>query len=96
MEKTDREVESGTPTDNHDNEIPFHTERTPLLDYTVASSPFAGRIGGNQEFVISSRDHDAGEVLKKLPDAVGRFCGLNVACNERETDQRTGTFGLAA
>jgi hypothetical protein len=33
----------------------------------VASSPFAGRIGGNQEFVASGDD----SILKKQPDAVG-------------------------
>ena len=34
---------------------------------TVASAPFAGRIGGNQEFVVSNDD----SILKKQPDAVG-------------------------
>lgn len=33
----------------------------------VASAPFAGRIGGNQEFVASDDD----SILKKQPDAVG-------------------------
>ncbi len=32
----------------------------------VASTPFAGRIGGNQEFIASRDD----ERLKKQPDAV--------------------------
>ena len=38
--------------------------------HAVAQSPFAGRIGGNQEFVLSRDDEAAEEVLKKLPDAV--------------------------
>jgi hypothetical protein len=37
----------------------------------VATRPFAGRIGGNQEFVVHSDSDDADEILKKQPDAVG-------------------------
>lgn len=68
MAKIDREMESGTFT--NDNDSPMEQSRR--LNYAVASAPFAGRIGGNQEFVVSSRDDDAGDVLKKLPDAVIR------------------------
>ena len=35
---------------------------------TINSRPFAGRIGGNQEFIASAGDE---EILKKQPDAVG-------------------------
>jgi hypothetical protein len=37
----------------------------------VATRPFAGRIGGNQEFVVHGDSDDADEILKKQPDAVG-------------------------
>ena len=41
--------------------------RFPSDGYTVASTPFAGRIGANQEFSVQSAG-DA-EVLEKTPDA---------------------------
>lgn len=63
--KTERQVESNTGND--DTTCDGQRSR---LDYAVASSPFAGRIGGNQEFVVTTSDDDASEVLKKLPDAV--------------------------
>ena len=36
---------------------------------TVSSRPFAGRIGGNQEFVAAPGDEKAEEILKQQPDA---------------------------
>lgn len=65
MLKTERNVESNT----EDSAAAMVAQRS-RLDYAVSSSPFAGRIGGNQEFVVTSDDDDASEVLKKLPDAV--------------------------
>ena len=38
----------------------------------VASAPFAGRIGGNQEFIAIGDDEATEEILKKQPDAVRR------------------------
>lgn len=66
MLKTERQVES-----NADGNTINMTAQHSRLDYAVSSSPFAGRIGGNQEFVVTSEDEDASELLKKLPDAVG-------------------------
>ena len=42
----------------------------------VSSAPFAGRVGGNQEFTVTSDDDKAEAILKKQPDAVrdGRMC----------------------
>lgn len=65
MSKTERQMESNMATSTSTTD-----GRHPQLDYTVASSPFAGRVGGNQDFVVTSQDDDASEVLKKLPDAV--------------------------
>ena len=49
------------------------------VQQSVATSPFAGRIGGNQEFVVSE---DA-SILKRQPDAVGDngTYGLNIVLN---------------
>jgi hypothetical protein len=33
------------------------------------SSPFAGRLGGNQEFTVDRSDPQNEELLKKVPDA---------------------------
>lgn len=38
----------------------------------VRQTPFAGRIGGNQEFVADGDDEDTEELLKKQPDAVSQ------------------------
>lgn len=86
MSKTERQMESNTVTgtSSTDGQRSRHT-------YTVSSSPFAGRIGGNQDFVVTSHDDDAGEVLKKLPDAVslGLFIDRGTTCLEH-----TGTIIL--
>lgn len=66
MSKTERQVES-----NAGDRSTAMDGQLSRLEYAVASSPFAGRIGGNQEFVVTDQDDDASEVLKKLPDAVG-------------------------
>lgn len=65
MPKTERQVEANAAA-----HAAAMDDARARLDYAVASSPFAGRIGGNQEFVVTGRDDDANEVLKKLPDAV--------------------------
>lgn len=36
----------------------------------VRQAPFAGRIGGNQEFVTLGDDEESEAILKKQPDAV--------------------------
>ena len=38
--------------------------------HRVASAPFAGRIGGNQEFIATGDDEATEEILKRQPDAV--------------------------
>lgn len=66
MLKTERQMES-----NVDSPMANTLDRQQTRPrFEVSSSPFAGRIGGNQEFVVTSEDDDASEVLKKLPDAV--------------------------
>lgn len=40
---------------------------------SLLSTPFAGRIGGNQEFTVSSSDSDFESVVSKQPDAAARF-----------------------
>lgn len=40
---------------------------------SIKSVPFAGRIGGNQEFVETGDSAESEEILKKQPDAV-RHC----------------------
>lgn len=60
------EAEIGMPMENHD---PASVGQQRLRQrYQVASKPFAGRIGGNQEFVASPDS----EELQKQPDAVSR------------------------
>jgi hypothetical protein len=61
MSKQERATED-VPSSNDDHGLYGH----PKLRLEVASSPFAGRIGGNQEFVASHDD----ERLKTQPDAV--------------------------
>ncbi|KAF2243337.1 hypothetical protein BU26DRAFT_523667 [Trematosphaeria pertusa] len=39
----------------------------------VASRPFAGRIGGNQEFILSPSDSSFDKVTSKAPDAAATF-----------------------
>ncbi|KAK4505120.1 hypothetical protein PRZ48_003083 [Zasmidium cellare] len=39
----------------------------------VADAQFAGRLGGNQEFIADVNDEDAQSLLKKQPDAVSTF-----------------------
>ena len=38
--------------------------------HSIASAPFAGRIGGNQEFIATGDDEATEEILKRQPDAV--------------------------
>lgn len=38
----------------------------------VSELPFAGRIGGNQEFTVSDDSEKSREILEKQPDAVRR------------------------
>lgn len=45
------------------------TDHVPL----VASRPFVGRIGGNQEFTISPSDSSNRELIAKVPDAAATF-----------------------
>ena len=40
------------------------------LSQPVSESPFAGRIGGNQEFTVNVDDEKAQAILRKHPDAV--------------------------
>jgi hypothetical protein len=40
---------------------------------SIATRPFAGRIGGNQEFTVSPDDPDYGSVISKQPDAAAGF-----------------------
>jgi hypothetical protein len=40
---------------------------------SIASRPFAGRIGGNQEFTVSPNDSDFHSVISKQPDAAAEF-----------------------
>ncbi|KAF2179031.1 aquaporin-like protein [Zopfia rhizophila CBS 207.26] len=40
---------------------------------SVASRPFVGRIGGNQEFTISPGDYSFQTVVSKAPDAAAKF-----------------------
>ena len=51
---------------------PAAFERVRARRHTVAEAPFAGRIGGNQEFVVHPDDEDSKELLKKQPDAVSQ------------------------
>jgi hypothetical protein len=37
---------------------------------TISEKPFAGRIGGNQEFTVSNESEEGRNVLEKQPDAV--------------------------
>jgi hypothetical protein len=39
------------------------------LGSPTPSAPFAGRLGGNQEFVVDRSDPQNEELLKKVPDA---------------------------
>jgi len=43
------------------------------LEWTENNFPFAGRIGGNQEFTLDKKDPNRGRILKEIPDAAP-FC----------------------
>jgi hypothetical protein len=43
------------------------------LEWRENTFPFAGRIGGNQEFTLDKSDPDHGRILKEIPDAAP-FC----------------------
>lgn len=51
---------------------PASTQRRPnqFDNATVRRAPFAGRIGGNQEFVAIGNDAESKALLEKQPDAV--------------------------
>lgn len=68
MAKTEGQGESN----NQNNDIVSldGNLRGSRINSSVTSSGFAGRIGGNQEYIIDSQDDDARELLKKQPDAV--------------------------
>lgn len=42
----------------------------PKLRGSIRQAPFAGRIGGNQEFIAIGDDEESEAILKKQPDAV--------------------------
>lgn len=59
-----------TPTfDVADDPAAFARDRRATA---VSELPFAGRIGGNQEFTVSDDSEKTREILKKQPDAVRR------------------------
>ena len=39
----------------------------------VSELPFAGRIGGNQEFTVSEDSEKGREILRRQPDAVSSY-----------------------
>lgn len=99
MPKTERQVESndihGNITTTNNNTTIGKALNRRASRYEVASSPFAGRIGGNQEFVVTDQDHDASEVLKKLPDAVRSLSYQPIKCSHAAADQMVGALGVA-
>ena len=72
MAKEERRDQSNNAEDSYEQARPRQT---------VATAPFAGRIGGNQEFVASGGD----SILKKQPDAVG----TNGVLRPSDTDRGT-------
>jgi hypothetical protein len=40
---------------------------------SVSSRPFAGRIGGNQEFTLAPDDASFSDVVERVPDAAATF-----------------------
>lgn len=70
MSKNEREVDVEMPPASDDDPAAFGRSRARLQN-AVASAPFAGRIGGNQEFIADPDDEESQELLKKQPDAVG-------------------------
>jgi glycerol uptake facilitator-like aquaporin len=44
-------------------------QRRNTLPGDLTSRPFAGRLGGNQEFILNPKDHDNQAALKRVPDA---------------------------
>ena len=55
--------------------------------HAVATAPFAGRIGGNQEFIASGYDEESEEILKKQPDAVRKIPAVQNATNRLIDDE---------
>lgn len=44
-------------------------ERRPTITADINAPPFAGRIGGNQEFILDPKNIDNESTLKRIPDA---------------------------
>ncbi|KAF2688797.1 MIP transporter [Lentithecium fluviatile CBS 122367] len=61
--------QAGFQSENEIRQRKTADSRTP----SIASRPFAGRIGGNQEFTLSPSDSDFGSVISKQPDAAAAF-----------------------
>lgn len=54
--------------------VPHHShERQDRHDPDFVSRPFAGRIGGNQQFTVSPEDAQFDEITAEVPDAVANF-----------------------
>lgn len=56
-----------SPTNQTDDPAAF---ARPHRQTPVSELPFAGRIGGNQEFTVSEDSEKGREILKSQPDAV--------------------------
>jgi hypothetical protein len=61
-----KDVEAGSPPSSISRRHPYeHHSHSPA----IASRPFAGRIGGNQEFTVSPSDAGYSSIVAKNPDA---------------------------
>jgi hypothetical protein len=60
------------PYNRSSNELRQRMTRTDRRP-SVASRPFAGRIGGNQEFTLSPEDVSFPSIVSKVPDAAPAF-----------------------
>ena len=49
--------------------LPEYEGHEPQSKLTPAVAPFAGRLGGNQDFVVDRSDPRNDKVLEKVPDA---------------------------
>jgi hypothetical protein len=67
-------MEKSTPLFSSSPSVAFETSESSevrrRVKPSVTAAPFAGRLGGNQDFIADKHDEDAKRLLKKHPDAV--------------------------
>ena len=69
MKNEDQHHSTMSPSDGLESALRLRGGKLPAL----RTAPFAGRIGGNQEFIAAADDESEEAIRKKQPDAVWKL-----------------------